>query len=184
GDVSGKGVSGALLMARLTSGLRAAAARDLHPATVLEELNDLVHGEESDGMFVTLAWGVLDPKSGRMEIANAGHLKPIVRHKDGRAGELQLPAGTALGVRQKLQAPTVAWTVAPGDLVLFPTDGLTEAATPDGERFDVHGILAALADIPGSDPRAALDAVLKSARAFVSTRGFDDDLTVVCLGRD
>lgn len=184
GDVSGKGVSGALLMARLTSGLRASAARNAHPATVLEELNDLVHGEGADGMFVTLAWGVLDPKSGRMEIANAGHLKPIVRHKDGRSGELQLPAGTALGIRRPLQAPTVAWTVAPGDLVLFPTDGLSEAATPGGERFESTGILAALAGVSGSDPRAALDAVLKSARAFVSTRGFDDDLTVVCLGRD
>jgi serine phosphatase RsbU (regulator of sigma subunit)/pSer/pThr/pTyr-binding forkhead associated (FHA) protein len=184
GDVSGKGVSGALLMARLTSGLRAAAARNAHPATVLEELNDLVHGEGADGMFVTLAWGVLDPASGRMEIANAGHLKPIVRHRDGRSGELQLPAGTALGIRRPLQAPTVAWTVAPGDLVLFPTDGLTEAATPAGERFESTGILTALAGVSGSDPRAALDAVLKSARAFVSTRGFDDDLTVVCLGRD
>ncbi len=77
GDVSGKGVSGALMMARLTSELRAAAVRRAGAAAVLEDLNEVVHSEATEGMFVTLLYGILDPSTGRIELANAGHLRPI-----------------------------------------------------------------------------------------------------------
>ncbi len=183
GDVSGKGVSGALLMARLTSALRAAAARNPQPGQVVEELNDLIRNEGGDGMFVTLAFGVIDLASGRVEMANAGHLLPLVRHPDGRCGEIQLPAGAALGVRSPLAAPTYTWTLVPGDLLVLTTDGLTEAATPGGERYETERVIEVLRR-SGSDPATALEALLKSARGFVAGRGFDDDLTVVCIGRD
>lgn len=182
GDVSGKGVSAALLMARLTSVLRAAAARSPEPSAVIEELNELIRAEAEQGMFVTLAFGVLDPASGRFEMANAGHLRPIVRHGDGRCAELQVPAGAALGVRKKAGAPTFAWTLEPGELVVLVTDGLTEAATPAGARFETERVMD-LVRRTGPDPRKALEALLKAARAFVAERGFDDDLTVLCLAR-
>lgn len=183
GDVSGKGVSGALLMARLTSALRTAAARFAHPTAVLEELNDLVLAENRDGMFVTASFAVLDPATGRLEIANAGHLRPIVRHRDGRVGELKLPAGSALGVASPLEASAVSWTISPGDLVLLATDGLSEAANPRSERFGSGRIIATLRALRDEDPRAAIDALLVTARAFVGARGFDDDLTAIALTR-
>jgi serine phosphatase RsbU (regulator of sigma subunit) len=133
-------------------------------------------------MFVTLAFGVLDPASGRVEMANAGHLRPIVRHADGRCSELQVPAGAALGVKKSAAAPTFAWTLAPGELLVLVTDGLTEAATPAGARFESERVIE-LVRRTGPDPKKALDALLKSARAFVAQRGFDDDLTVLCLAR-
>ena len=182
GDVSGKGVSGALLMARITSALRASAMRLPHPGTVLEELNELLRNESDTGMFVTLTFGVLDPASGRMELANAGHLRPVLRHPDGRTGEVRIATGTALGVKRPLGAETFQWTLQPGDLLVFSTDGLTEAATPAGERFDTPRVIEEVKKA-GSDPKTALDALLRSARAFVADRGFDDDLTVLCLGR-
>lgn len=183
GDVSGKGVSGALLMARLTSALRAAVVGDPRPSAVLAELNQLVAGESDEGMFVTFAYGVLDPVNGRIQLANAGHPSPLVRALDGQTSEFTLPAGTPLGVRAGLVAETVELTLASGELLVLFTDGLSEAATPDGQRFEVEGILTALRASRGSDPRGSLDAILHAARSFVSTRGFDDDLTVVCLGR-
>jgi sigma-B regulation protein RsbU (phosphoserine phosphatase) len=134
-------------------------------------------------MFVTLAFGVIDLANGRVEMANAGHLLPIVRHPDGRCGEIQLPAGAALGVRSPLRAPTYAFTVIPGDLLVLTTDGLTEAATPAGERYETERVIEVLRR-GDADPQAALEALLKSARGFVAGRGFDDDLTVVCIGRD
>ena len=182
GDVSGKGVSGALMMARLTSALRAAAARSPDPAGVIEELNELIRAESEQGMFVTLAFGVLDPASGRIEIANAGHLRPIVRHADGRSAELQVPAGAALGVKKRAGAATFAWTLERGEMVVLVTDGLTEAATPAGARFEPERVVD-LVGRTGPDPRQALDALLKAARAFVAERGFDDDLPVLCLAR-
>src|SRR5690606_4664675 len=84
GDVSGKGVSGALLMARLTSALRAAVVGDPRPSAVLAELNQLVAGESDEGMVVTFAYGVLDPVNGRIQLANAGHPAPPVRALDGQ----------------------------------------------------------------------------------------------------
>ncbi len=183
GDVSGKGVSGALLMARLTSALRAAAAHRPEPSAVVAELDALVAGEVDEGMFVTFAFGVLDPMSGRLELANAGHPSPLVRRADGSVGELSLPAGTPLGLGGGRAAGTQSVTLARNELLLFFTDGLNEAADPAGRRFETGGILAPLQSLRSADPRAALDAVLQAARTFVSTRGFDDDLTVLTLAR-
>ena len=183
GDVSGKGVSGALLMARLTSVLRAAAARSEHPASVLEELNDLVFAENDEGMFVTANFAVLDPESGRLEIANAGHLLPIVRHRDGRAGELKLQPGSALGVSRPLLAPAASWTMSPGDLMLFATDGLTEAANHQLQRFGNARIIETLRRLASDDPSQAINGLLTAARSFVGDHGFDDDLTLLCLTR-
>ena len=183
GDVSGKGVSGALLMARLTSVLRAAAARSEHPASVLEELNELVFAENDEGMFVTANFAVLDPESGRLEIANAGHLLPIVRHRDGRAGELKLQPGSALGVSRPLLAPAASWTMSPGDLMLFATDGLTEAANHQLQRFGNARIIETLRRLASDDPSQAINGLLTAARSFVGDHGFDDDLTLLCLTR-
>jgi phosphoserine phosphatase RsbU/P len=183
GDVSGKGVSGALLMARLTSVLRAAAARSEHPASVLEELNELVFAENDEGMFVTASFAVLDPATGCLEIANAGHLLPIVRHRDGRVGELKLPSGSALGVSRPLVAPAASWTMSPGDLVLFATDGLTEAANPRLQRFGNTRIIETMRRLANEDPAQAINGLLGAARTFVADHGFDDDLTLLCLTR-
>jgi len=182
GDVSGKGVSGALMMARLTSSLRAAAARVPQPTAVLEALNGEIQAEADQGMFATVLFGVLDAGNGRVELANAGHPLPILRHADGRCGELQLAPGAPLGMRHPLRAQAFALTLLPGDLLVLVTDGLTEAATPKGERFEVERVVE-LVRGGGGDAGKTLDALLKSARAFVDTRGFDDDLTVLCLGR-
>ncbi len=183
GDVSGKGVSGALLMARLTSVLRAAAARDEHPSSVLEELNQLVFAENDEGMFVTASFAVLDPETGCLEIANAGHLLPIVRHRDGRVGELKLPSASALGVSRPLLAPAASWTMSPGDLMLFATDGLTEAANHGLQRFGNARIIETMRRLSSDDPGQAMNALLVAARAFVGDHGFDDDLTILCLTR-
>jgi serine phosphatase RsbU (regulator of sigma subunit) len=184
GDVSGKGVSGALLMARLTSALRAATAISEHPSAVLEQLNELVLAENDEGMFVTASFAVLDPESGRFEIANAGHLLPIVRHRDGRVGELKLPSGRALGVGAPLESAAAAWTMSSGDLLLFATDGLTEAANERLERFGAPRVVETLRGFAGESARAAIDGLLVEARRFVGARGFDDDLTLLCVARE
>jgi serine phosphatase RsbU (regulator of sigma subunit) len=169
GDVSGKGVSGALFMARLTSALRTAAARSPYPSDVLEELNEFLGGEGAEGMFVTLAYGVLELASGRLEMASAGHLAPLLRHADGRCGEVRLKPASPLGVVRPLRAQTFGWELARGSVVVLHSDGLTEAMSPAGEQLGT---------------RRVLEALLHGARGHVATRGFDDDLTVLCVGRE
>lgn len=183
GDVSGKGVSGALFMARLTSALRTAAARSPYPTDVLEELNELLVDEATEGMFVTLAYATLDLATGRLEMASAGHPPPILRHPDGRAGEVRIQTSSPLGVQRPLQAPTFGWELQRGGVVLLATDGLIEAMTPSGEQFEPRRVVDAVRATKGGPP-AVLEAVLEAARKHVATRGFDDDLTVLCLGRD
>lgn len=182
GDVSGKGVSGALMMARLTSELRAAAVRRSSAAAVLEDLNEVVHSEATEGMFVTLLYGVLEPASGRFEFANAGHLKPILRHPDGRCGELSVAPGAALGFKRPLRAAAYAVQLHPGDQMALYTDGLTEAANAGGERFEGRRVVEAMR--AEGTPDGALAAVLKAVREFLVERPLDDDLTLLCLGRD
>lgn len=183
GDVSGKGVSGALFMARLTSALRAAAARSPYPTDVLEELNELLTGESADGMFITLAYGTLDLATGRLELASAGHLPPLLRHADGRCGEVRIKSSSPLGVMRPLNAPTFGWELQKGSVVVLMSDGLTEAMSPSGEQLETRRVLDALR-VASGPPAAVLESILRSARAHVTGRGFDDDLTVLCLGRD
>jgi serine phosphatase RsbU (regulator of sigma subunit) len=183
GDVSGKGVSGALFMARLTSALRTAAARSAYPSDVLEELNELLAAEAAEGMFVTLAYGTLDFATGRFEMASAGHLPPLLRHADGRCGEVRIKSSSPLGVVRPLSAPTFGWELAKGTVVVLMSDGLTEAMTPAGEQLETKRVLDALKSAAGP-PATVLEAILHAARDHVGTRGFDDDLTVLCFGRE
>ncbi|MCB1009204.1 MAG: SpoIIE family protein phosphatase [Acidobacteria bacterium] len=183
GDVSGKGVSASLMMARLTSELRAAAVRRASAAAVLEDLNEVVHAEATEGMFVTLLYGILDPPTGRLELANAGHLRPVLRHPDGRCGELEIATGAALGFKRPLGARAYAVTLKPGDRIALFSDGLTEAANEARELFGAGRIVEAMRrEGGGSEPLLA--AILHKVRSFLGDRTFDDDLTVVCFGRE
>lgn len=183
GDVSGKGISGALFMARLTSALRTAAARSPYPTDVLEELNELLAPESTEGMFVTLAYGTLDFASGRFEMASAGHPPPLLRHADGRCGEVRIKASSPLGVVRPLKAPTFGWEISEGTVIVMMSDGLTEAMSPAGVQFEARRVIEALKAATGP-PAAVLEAILHAARDHVAARGFDDDLTVLCVGRE
>ncbi len=182
GDVSGKGIAAALLMARLTGALRRAAALTSDPAAVLEALNDEISAEADQGMFATLLFGVLTPDDGRIVLVNAGHPPPLLRRTDGGCHEIELAAGAPLGMRHPLAARPHTLTLSRNELLVMYTDGLSEAANPAGERFEVERIRE-LVGAGDGDPERTLDCLLKTARSFVSTRGFDDDLTVLCLGR-
>ena len=98
GDVSGKGVSAALLMARTISDLRYLASQDTDSGKVLSEVNRMLVANEDDGMFMTLIFVCLDLDSGAIEMFNAGHLKPLLRRAAGGVRELEVGIGPPLGV--------------------------------------------------------------------------------------
>ena len=134
GDVSGKGIPAAVLMANTQSVLRAVAQRGgITPGQVLEEANEVLFTYIPPNMFVTCFYAVLDPTEGRLRYANAGHNLPCGWH-EGTASELRA-RGMPLGLMPGMDYEEKETTLAPGDGVLFYSDGLVEAHNPQGEMF-------------------------------------------------
>ena len=133
GDVTDKGVPAALVMATTRSILRAAALRMVSPGEVLGRTNDLLCGDIPPNMFVTCLYAILDPATGRLQYANAGHDLPYHRHAEGVA-ELRA-RGMPLGLMPGMLYEEKETVLAPGDSVLLYSDGLVEAHNPRREMF-------------------------------------------------
>src|SRR6266852_5533420 len=133
GDVSGKGVPAALVMATVHTMLRTAVQGMLAPGEVLARVNDLLATEIPAGMFVTCFYALLDPGSGRLRYANAGHEPPYRQH-GGSVTELWA-TGMPLGLMPGSCYEEQEATLAPGESLLFYSDGLVEAHSPSREMF-------------------------------------------------
>jgi serine phosphatase RsbU (regulator of sigma subunit)/anti-sigma regulatory factor (Ser/Thr protein kinase) len=154
-DVTDKGVPAALVMATTRSILRAAAERLVSPGAVLERVNDVLHPEIPAKMFVTCFYALLDPDSGHLTYANAGHDVPY-RYTAG--GVLELRAtGMPLGLMPGMLYEEKQVTLAPGEYVLLHSDGLVEAHSPERDMFGFPRLQALVGDQPdGGELRAYL----------------------------
>lgn len=175
-DVAGKGMNAALLMARTTSLLRCLARRTRRVDALLAEVNAEICETATLGMFVTLVAGYLDPATGRVEMANAGHHPPLLRRADGAL--LRFPAAAPpLGVLPDSHFAAETFELAGGALYLY-TDGLTESVAA-GVEFGTVGLEALIerfAPLPGA---VRLDAMLHAWRASGHTS--HDDLTLLLV---
>jgi anti-sigma regulatory factor (Ser/Thr protein kinase) len=126
GDVVGKGIPAASLMGQLRNALRAYARDGRHPAAVLEQLNDLLAEVDSPNHMATLVFGVFDPGTGELVLANAGHLPPLVCRPDGTADFLKCGPGLPLGALPDFRYRNTTFTIEPGSTLLLYTDGLVE----------------------------------------------------------
>ena len=180
GDVTDKGVPAALVMATTRSILRAAAQENTSPGAVLERANNLLCPDIPAKMFVTCFYALLEPASGRLVFANAGHDLPYRRHDDG-ADELRA-RGMPLGLMPGMAYEENALTLAPGDSILFHSDGLVEAHSPSGEMFGFPRLAAFVASHEGGKP--LIDAVLDQLGEFTGP-GWEqeDDVTLVTVRR-
>ncbi len=180
GDVTDKGVPAALVMARTHSVLRAEASRLTSPGEILSRANDLLVPEMPARMFVTCLFAVLDPATGRIVIANAGHNLPFVRTGD-EISELRA-TGMPLGLLPGIRYEEVEGPIAPDSTVLLYSDGLIEAHDPDREMFGFDRLRTALAvDDAGSE---LLDRLLETLNAFTGPdHEQEDDITLVTLRR-
>jgi serine phosphatase RsbU (regulator of sigma subunit) len=141
GDVTDKGIPAALVMATTRSILRAAAERLVLPGQVLERANELLHADIPPRMFVTCLYALLDPASGRLRYANAGHDLPY-RCRPGSAEELRA-TGMPLGLMPSMRYEEKETILAPGDTMLLYSDGLVEAHNPQRDMFGFPRLRAA-----------------------------------------
>jgi phosphoserine phosphatase RsbU/P len=181
GDVSGKGVSAALLMARISSDLRLAAMAEPDPARVLAHVNRIVLERRQPDIFVTGVYATLDVATHRVTIANAGHLPPLVRRRAEGALERVEGGGTGIGIFDDAEYEAVEVALAPGDVIVFCTDGVPEAVNLSGVQFGFERLEASVAT---GSPRAVEVAarLLDDLRAHVAEAPQSDDLTLLVCG--
>ncbi len=181
GDVTDKGVPAALVMSATRAVLRAFATRLAQPGEVLERVNEHLCPDMPAKMFVTCLYGVLDPESGLLRFANAGHDVPYVKTADG---VVELRArGMPLGLMTGMQYEEREMVLAAGDTVLLHSDGIVESHAPDREMYGFPRLKHAVGQSAGGQP--LIDFVLAELARFVGEGAEqEDDITMLTLERD
>ncbi|UCC52748.1 MAG: PP2C family protein-serine/threonine phosphatase [Anaerolineaceae bacterium] len=187
GDVSGKGMPAALLMAMLLMILRSEqrTRRGKGPAELLEYLNRAAYDELTEsGMFATLFLGTFDPQTRLLKFANAGHSPVIFRPRDGSARLLEAN-NVPVGIFAELKAEEEELILNQGDLIVVGSDGLNEARDVDGNFFSIERLLR---EIDGRAEQSAADmghAIVAAVSDFSVGRHQSDDQTcIIVKGND
>ena len=180
GDVADKGVPAAMVMASTRSMLRAAAQVSDSPGEVLARVNDLLYSDIPPNMFVTCFYAVLDPGSGKLRYANAGHDLPYRQHINS-VRELHA-TGMPLGLMPGMHYEEQEVIVALDESILFYSDGLVEAHNPEREMFGFPRLRALLEEHAGD--ATLIDFLLSELRSFTG-EGWEqeDDMTMLTLQR-
>jgi len=178
GDVSGKGMNAAMLMAKTISLFRCLGKAEHDPSQLLAVLNDEIAETASRGMFVTMAAGVFDPRSGEVIFANAGHQPPLFRSRSGGYRELE-DSSPPLGIVPGMVYAEQRIQLEGGHLYVF-TDGVTEGKTGNGSMLELSGLKALLDALSALPPVEQLAHV---AEALVRPGvRLHDDLTLLVIG--
>jgi serine phosphatase RsbU (regulator of sigma subunit) len=178
-DVAGKGVPAALMMAYCRALLRAESMAGRPPAQLLEQTNRLILSDRQTRPFVTAFYVEFDLDSGRLSYANAGHDAPLLITANGQCRQLDAP-GVILGAFDDIVVEQHEVLLGHGDVVVFYTDGVTEARDPAGRFFGDERLLAAATSAGGS-AQAVLDSVAGAVREFTAGAEQADDVTIVVV---
>jgi serine phosphatase RsbU (regulator of sigma subunit) len=181
GDVSGHGVPAALFMALTVSLLRAEACRECSPAEALRAVNRQLIRLNSEGMFVTVLYGVLDRASGSFTFARAGHGLPFVARGAGSVDEPPLEHGMALALFDDAPLPEQTLLLNPADTLLLYTDGVTEATDAAYELFGDARLKAALSAAQRLPAQKICDQILAQVAAFSGPDLPRDDVTILAV---
>ena len=180
GDVAGKGISAALLMASVQSMVRSSARIQLDPAALCASVNRELCTRMTSGRFVTFFYCVYDAATRRLTYTNAGHNPPLLVRPDGTAIRLSR-GGPVLGVFPQSHFDSGEAELEEGDRLVLFTDGITEARRASGDEFGEERLERIVAAALQVSPRALSDRILSAARAF-SGGAFEDDATLIVIG--
>ena len=182
-DVSDKGVPAALFMMSSRTLLKGAAIGKSNPGDVLTEVNSLLQEDNDAAMFVTVFYAEYNPANGLLSYANGGHNPPIVIHADGSSTILPRTNGIALGILPDIRYEQNAVILAPGDVLVLYTDGVTEAVNAQNEEFGMERLRAVLvlAQASSHDVREINQAVFQAVQAFAGEIPQFDDMTCMTL---
>ena len=182
-DVAGKGVSAALLMAKLSGDVRYSLASEDDPAAAVSRINRMIAQGDWEDRFVTFVVAVLDPRTNEVTVVNAGHMPPLLRKGSGGVEEIgSAETGLPLGVVDDYEYESCTRKIEPGDFLTAFTDGISEAMNPNRE---IYG-LKRLTDQIGAKAVNVAELgthILEDVRKFVGNYPQSDDMCVACFGR-
>jgi serine phosphatase RsbU (regulator of sigma subunit)/pSer/pThr/pTyr-binding forkhead associated (FHA) protein len=187
GDVAGKGVPAALLMAKLSSDVRYCLLSEGELAKAIAKLNDLVYLSAGQmDRFITLAAAVLDAEAHTVTLVNAGHVVPLLYREATATVEDAMPkeaGGLPMGILDGQDYSAHQLSLAPGDCLLLVSDGVTDAVSVRGDSFGVKGIHMALKGEVLHGARAVGERIVKAVKLHAAGRPQADDITLMCVGR-
>lgn len=183
GDVAGKGVPAALLMARLYSAARYELLTRKAPADAMAGLNQSLSSSGLGHRFVTFVFAILDPKKHKIMIVNAGHLSPLLRDAKGKVTKLTTEeSGLPLGIQPGYEYKVLTRTMAPGDTILLYTDGVTEAMNPLNELYGMTRLQKFLEKAPVGVEDLG-EQLIEDVERFCEGRPQRDDVCMLAFRR-
>jgi len=177
-DVSGKGITAALLMANLQAAVRAFAPGSASPGALCRKLNEVLCGSIAPGKFVTFFYGVLDGDKLILRFENAGHSPPIVLRGDDAT--ILTEGGTVLGLFPKSSYEERQFALQSGDCLLLTTDGVTEAANENDEEFGNEHVIASARAARSLGAQGIRTRILEDVTRFCEGN-FQDDASLIVV---
>ena len=180
GDVSGKGIPAALIMASLRAGLIAEIRNNYAIRSIMAKVNNLLFESTASDIYVTAVYGVLDPKNRIFTFSNAGHNAPILRRADGEM-EYLTEGGMALGMFENSRYEERPLGINPGEIIVFYTDGVTEAKNDKEEEFGTRRLKQVIADSYKLSAGQIQENIYDAVKEFTGLSHQEDDLTMIVI---
>jgi len=187
GDISGKGMPAAVLMANLQATIRGQTLLKCNPKECLGRSNTLLYLSTDPQKFATLFYGILDFQNHRLHYCNAGHERPYMLASGGKeAGKLVRldVGGIILGCVEQFPYEETSVPFNPGDVVVVFSDGVTEAMSETGEEYGEERIARLLAEHPKESALGLIDRLVASVQKHAGSRAQTDDITLVVVRRE
>lgn len=180
-DVTGKGVPASLLMANLQSMLHALAPIDVTMSEATGSINDIIYNNTPADKFITFFWGIISENGTKFKYVNAGHDPPILFRKGSDEPVLLEEGGVILGAMPTMMPyESAEIDLKPGDLMVFFTDGVTEAMNPEQtEEYETERLKECIRKNRDKTAREIQDAIIKDINEFSNNIQYDDITTIV-----
>ena len=186
GDVSGKGVPAALMMARTVTLIHSLANKDTEPHLILEQANDELARNNEHCMFVTLICGILNCRNGKMKYANAGHNFPIIVNGDGHSSLVECDVSMPLALMEDSRYETLEMNLTPDDKFILYSDGVTEAFNSGREQFGEERLLQSISQGSTRTSEYLVEEIICDVKDYAEEAEQSDDIVVLgvrCLDK-
>ncbi|MDZ4684798.1 MAG: SpoIIE family protein phosphatase [Planctomycetaceae bacterium] len=184
GDVAGKGVPASLVMSRISSVVNNVMAFLDDVGVAAMRINNQMCVKAVEGRFVTFVLGIIDPATGDLAMVNAGHMPIMIRKPDGSIEEFGEEAtGVPLGVMEDYPYDVARRTIAPGEMCVIYTDGVSEAMNPNSDLYGVERLKQLVHASPAGKAEELGKTILADVRKHASGRPQNDDITIMVFGR-